>query len=534
MIKRIPIVIVVIACLLPFIRLGTGEILPWDESLYTVRADACLKFGAWLDQTKYAIGGLYSASHPPFGVWLIAISKLVLGNSTFAAKFPIAIAASLSIIFLWWIVKRFASESAALIAIASLSASDLFLVYSQRAQMESLILCLSLGTIYFLVKAIDRDQWWLAILSGIIFGLGLLTKFGYILAIAPIVVLLPWAIERTRGYRYLGMMISLGFLIFLPWLWIMSSNHPDFLDHIRASVGSVQEGNYQPEHQAWWYYWNRLFVALPAIVIVPFINRPDRKIIAVAIWLFSILVLLQFFQTRMSHFATLLLAPGSILIGFCWEEAGNSTKWKRLLLSLFLVLTIGWSVNEQFRYWIANRISWNDIHIPTTGIVVVIVMAFFATIVYFVGDRSKKLSLSFSMLLMGVAIAHPFSLDRSELTPGASDMGHLALSLPQKSSIVVIHRDFPHEQYAPQLAYYTSGWTLGWIPEKTSHTFTWGSAATSAYIPDSSKEIAVIVRFEDRYYHRPPAEVVLWDLLTNKLRRSFSHEQDFRSYYVFY
>src|SRR5579871_6889328 len=102
--KRLPIVLLALACLIPFIRLGIGEIQPWDESLYAIRADACLKFGAWLDQTQFAVGGLYSAWHPPFGIWLIALSKVLLGNSTFAVRLPLACAASGSLLLLWFLV----------------------------------------------------------------------------------------------------------------------------------------------------------------------------------------------------------------------------------------------------------------------------------------------------------------------------------------------------------------------------------------------------------------------------------------------
>src|ERR1019366_3313700 len=117
--RRIPSVLLIVACLLPFIRLGLGEIQPWDESLYAIRADACLKFGAWLDQTQYAVGHLYSATHPPLGVWLIATSKFCFGDSTFAIRLPIAMAASASIFLLWLIVRMFVSKESALVSAVS-------------------------------------------------------------------------------------------------------------------------------------------------------------------------------------------------------------------------------------------------------------------------------------------------------------------------------------------------------------------------------------------------------------------------------
>ncbi len=154
--RRIPSVLLAVAFLLPFIQLGLGEIQPWDESLYVIRAEACLKFGSWLDQTQYAVGHLYSATHPPLGIWLIAISKYLFGGSTFAIRLPIALAASGSIILLWLIARRFASKEAALVAAVSLSTADLFLELSHRAQMECLILFFCLAAIYLLLIAIER------------------------------------------------------------------------------------------------------------------------------------------------------------------------------------------------------------------------------------------------------------------------------------------------------------------------------------------------------------------------------------------
>ena len=520
-----------LACLLPFIGLGVGEIQPWDESLYVIRAQACLTFGAWLDQTQYAVGHLYSATHPPLGVWLIAISKYLFGDSTFAIRLPVALAASASVFLLWSIIRKFASSEAALIAAISLSTADLFLELSHRAQMESLILFFSLAAIYLLMVSMERDRWMFALFSGILFGFGLLTKFGETLFIIPFIFLLPWAMGKPRAVRFTGISIAIAIVMSAPWFAMMALRHPDYWNHVYGSLETLREGNYAPSTLAWWYYLNRLLVGLPLILIALFSRGSRRWFRASLVWLGTLLLVLQLVGTRMPHFAFLMLAPGTLLIGSSWD-AVVETRSKKFMGIVIALLAIAWSASVQVRLFLTHRLAWNGIEIPSVGIVTIIVSCILATVFWwFLGKRPVII---FSTILLGLALAHLFSDDQSESMQGAPQAATMLLSGSAKNNLIVIHRNFPNEEYAPQLAYYTKGWTLGWIPGKTSRAITWDSAVTNSYITDSSRECAVVVRFEDRFYHRPASEPALWDSLTCKLQKSFTHEQIFGSYILYY
>jgi 4-amino-4-deoxy-L-arabinose transferase-like glycosyltransferase len=400
--------------------------------------------------------------------------------------------------------------------------------------MECLIFFFSIAAIYSFLLAIERERWPYAMMSGILLGFGLLTKFAEAFFILPFIILLPWVLDKPRAIRYVGIIIPVSIVIAVPWFMMMTSRHPDYWTHVFGSLETLREGNYAPSTLAWWYYLNQLLVALPLIVVALFIRATSRSFRASLAWLITLLVVLQLVGTRMPHFAFLLLAPGVFLIASSWDVLMELRSRKRIMSFILIVLAVAWSASEQVRMLVTHRLVWYEFHIPVIGIITVVIALAVAVFFWRAIQGRTKYAIVFSTILLGIALANLFSEDESESIHGASQIGKVLLENPTKNNLVVIHRDFPSEEYAPQLAYYTNGWTLGWIPGKTSRTISWDSAAASGYSPDSSREFVVITRFEDRFYHRPASEVALWDTLTHKLRMSFSHEQEFRSYVIFF
>jgi hypothetical protein len=236
----------------------------------------------------------------------------------------------------------------------------------------------------------------------------------------------------------------------------------------------------------------------------------------------------------MPHFAFLLLAPGALLIGASWDKLREMPSKKFAALLTVLLMAIAWSASEQVRLLITHRIEWGNITFRPAGIAIILIALVLSGMIFrSVKDRSRYVAIV-SFLLVGIAVAHLFSEEEIVFENGASQIASVVLAPNTKNNIVVIHPDFPNEEYAPQLAYYADGWTLGWIPGKTSRSITWDSAATNSYVPDSSKEFAIVTRFEDRFYHPPAREVALRDSLTRKLISRFANEQVFRSYVLYY
>ena len=205
-----------------------------------------------------------------------------------------------------------------------------------------------------------------------------------------------------------------------------------------------------------------------------------------------------------------------------------------MVLLLAVLCSVAWSASEQIRLLLTHRLAWNHVQVPLIGIVTIIITVVVAALFWRLMHRESKYGMLLSTLLLGIALAHLFSKEQSVYVNGASEIATVLSTHPAKTNLIVIHPDFPNEEYAPQLAYYTGGWTLDWIPGKFASAITWDSAATRGFTTDSACQFVVVTRFEDRFYHPPASEVALWDKLTGKLRLSFSHEQLFRSYVIFY
>jgi 4-amino-4-deoxy-L-arabinose transferase-like glycosyltransferase len=106
--ERFAIGILAAVGLMRFLNLGFLDLQAWDEALYAVRAEGILRFGGWLDQTPFAVDGLYSSLHPPLFIWLTTLSFVLFGVTEFSARFFSAIFGGLTLIVIYRIGKRLA------------------------------------------------------------------------------------------------------------------------------------------------------------------------------------------------------------------------------------------------------------------------------------------------------------------------------------------------------------------------------------------------------------------------------------------
>ena len=529
------------AVLLPFYRLGMGEIQPWDESLDVIRAEACLHFDAWLDQTKYAVGHFYSSSHPPLGVWLIAVSRWMFGDSTFASRLPVALASSVSIILVYQLTRRLVSPRAALIGAVSLASSDLFLIYSRRAQLEAFTIAFGVGAVFVFLLAVDSKKLSLALLAGLILGLGLLSKLAAPLFIAPILILLPWVRGRIEARWYPALSIAIALGLNATWLLLMINQHPDYFAHVVESFGILQSGKYQPSGLAWWYYVNQLIVAVPlvvlgvAYVIGPRGEKAERLAIALAVWLLATMAVLVTIQTQKPHFAVLFLLPASMFAGVAWEHTDRMPSMTRFFCAMFGVLAVIWSGSEQVRQLIKGKFDTAHYLMPSVPIgMAILICAGVLLIIWFIARTSTHRYAAFaSLALLAGAWLHIASQQPSVYANGAQQ-GAVILDSLHRNHLDVLHADFPTERYAPQLAYYTHGWTLGWLPNKTADTVTWEAACDPSFQPDPTKDVVVIVRFRDRFAVPTLLETNTLRALDLKLSRLFPHKSLTRSYTLYY
>jgi hypothetical protein len=217
-------IIAAIGAVLIFTNLGAGYL--WaDEGDTAVLASNILKFGvpkAW-DGVTFVDSDfgarendqLVMVSSPWVQYYVTAASFLVLGQNTFAARFPFALAGWMSILLIYFIVwqvtaNRWAAFSAAVLLVLSVQ----FLLYSRQSRyyaLSMLFTCLLIWT-FFQMKSL-RDSLLFALLAVLLFHI-------HPIGIVPVGVLAVFTLlHRPFAPQRRWFLVALpGVIVFtLPW-----------------------------------------------------------------------------------------------------------------------------------------------------------------------------------------------------------------------------------------------------------------------------------------------------------------------------
>lgn len=523
-----------------FIKLGVGEIESHDEALSAVRALAAVKFGAWLDQSAFSLGGLYSATHPPLGIWLIALSRAIFGESEFATRLPSALAGAAATLGMYKLLKQDVEARTALLSASAFSVCTLLLWYGRHAQLESLVLAFSIWTIVIYRRALDTGLARHAVLAGSLMGLALMSKFIWALFILPFMVFLAFDRADLRHARMLSTAIATALVVALPWHVYMLSTHAHFLQHVRDSLfGLTTVEHYEPGGgRSIIYYLNQLLVNCPFIVSaiwIPFHRelRTNRMILMTLGWLALLLLVLQLASTKMPHFALVLLPAGYLLSALVISTLKQPSKTLWLLLGLAVM----WSLSLQLRMIVRGA---EFVLIPPDLIAVAVCFAVLIGLVLVAHNRGIQASAIALLALTGVFVmtsaAKILSYREEVFSDGAKRVVQTLQQRPVITELTVLHTSLPHGEQTPRLAYYTYGWTQGWVPGKTSTKIAWDNDDVFARLGQLATESSAVVveRDWDRFY-KPPTNVVMrMDSIKALLYTMYSRYDSLRSYDLYY
>ena len=230
--------IVLVLAFFRFYDLDSLEVQPWDEAMYGVRIIAVMEFDAWLDQSEYSCGGLYSSVHPPLYIWLTAAiqSLFDINYNAFFLRFFSALSGAGLILLMYFF---FEDKLSGLFSALTLSMIPFFHYYTKIGQLDIIMTFFVMLSVFFFYKnELSAKKIWL-ILTGIAFGLALMSK-ALIALFLPISfafyleVMIFYKKERWRSAIVKIMTITLtGSLLALPWHLHMYSIHGDsFLNQL--------------------------------------------------------------------------------------------------------------------------------------------------------------------------------------------------------------------------------------------------------------------------------------------------------------
>src|SRR5207302_9051976 len=97
----------------------------------------------------------------------------------------------------------------------------------------------------------------------------LMTKAMQGLYAAPFLLLLPYMYRDKKVAWKILSLFTIAFALAAPWHIYMSREHPEFYDHLTASLDSLRGGTYALQGQKHrWYHLNQLVVNLPFLGII--------------------------------------------------------------------------------------------------------------------------------------------------------------------------------------------------------------------------------------------------------------------------
>src|SRR5262245_53034788 len=209
------------------------------------------RYGIFRDELYY----LACAEHldwgyvdqPPMIAVLTWISVKLLGTSLLALRFLPAVAGAVLV----WITGEIARElgggrTAQALAAIAVALAPIYAVMHHWMTMNAFEPLIWMGSVWCIVRAMNRNQprYWLAF--GVLIGLGMETKYSTAFFVAGVVVgLLATSERRVLANRWFWMGAACAFLIFLPNLtWLVQHDFPflELMANVRRSGRDIVRG----------------------------------------------------------------------------------------------------------------------------------------------------------------------------------------------------------------------------------------------------------------------------------------------------
>lgn len=470
--------------LLRFVNLGFLDLQAWDEALYAVRSEGILHFGGWIDQTPFAIDGLYSALHPPLYVWLTSIAFSFLGVTEFAARFFSSFFAALTLPVMFWIGKKLSSVNVGFLAALMFGLNPFVTFFSRQGQFDAtLVFFLSLS---ILLLIDEGNAPWLksAVQSGLAVGGALLTKLFVGLGI-PLAYGIWIAVSKepnkSRHWKALGVLTVLAALVALPWHAYMTAAHgngnPFFFLGASALFErtlSGIEGNVKPLEI--FYFVNQMIVLFPVGVVwfclglYETAKTRNGTWMLMALWFIVFFVVFSLIRTKLAVYLMPLLVPASLISAQKIQDVveGKYSARATVLLIGGTLLTVLWASSQAWRNSMkAALLSLVRFSLPTMpeimfilpflilGIIVLIA-AYLAFKKSWIEYLRKPLPYFLFIPSFVFCSYQILILDATQYKDGAAELVELIQEM-QPSQIVVAGYE-----RNPQLTYYLEGADIGW------------------------------------------------------------------------
>jgi 4-amino-4-deoxy-L-arabinose transferase-like glycosyltransferase len=226
----VPLLVVAVAWLIIFFRLGSASLASWDESIYAQVAKEMLETGDWMT-TRY--DHRFFFDKPPLLMWAQAFLFQSFGMTELNARVPSALAGVGILLLTYLLGARAYGSLAGVVGVAILLSTSGFLQYARFGTTDSLLAFFSYLAIYAYLRArAGTQRWWL--LLGAALGLAVMTKSaaaGLPTATIGLAFLLDPEARRRARLEALAGAAAVMIVIVAPWhVFMFSTYGKDFFD----------------------------------------------------------------------------------------------------------------------------------------------------------------------------------------------------------------------------------------------------------------------------------------------------------------
>lgn len=361
--RAVRLLVVVGALLLIWGSAGNHPLHSPDEGRYGTVSATMVDAPSWLVPT---FRGAPHLTKPPLIYWLQAASMRALGVNELALRLPSLIAASLSVLVLWWFVRRVRGPDMAALAVGLYGVMPLPLLFGRLATTDAVLNFCWLSALACTVLALESRPRrtasivWLAIAWAFV-GVAALDKGP--VAPAPMVIVATWLAlaRRWADLRWFALHAVWGALLALApigaWAWAIVERHPEawriwreqFID--RAIFGSPPQALMQgvaadsdrADAEPFWFYLPIVlagFFPATCALVLPWFNMRLREALRAftrgdlrALLLVAVVGPILFFSMargKMPSYVMPIGAPLAILV------AGTLARWCGLPRSVTL------------------------------------------------------------------------------------------------------------------------------------------------------------------------------------------------------
>jgi 4-amino-4-deoxy-L-arabinose transferase-like glycosyltransferase/putative flippase GtrA len=230
--------IILISIIMNFFQLGQ----PGFTSYYPAAVRSMMDNWHNFFFASYDPGGFVTVDKPPVGFWLEVASAKLFGLTPFSVLLPQALAGVLSVILLYYLVRRHFGVMAGLLASLALAVSPISVVTARFQTIDStLALVLLLGA-WAIFRAVETGRLRWLLLSAAIVGIGFNVKMLEAYLVVPAFGLL-YLLTGPRGvWKRIGHLILAGIVLLavsLSWAVAVDMTPPSQ----RPYVGSSQDNS---------------------------------------------------------------------------------------------------------------------------------------------------------------------------------------------------------------------------------------------------------------------------------------------------